>query len=130
MFHKIISSSVISSGLITFAFAAPSHVTLPPNAADNARSIPIIFALPPQASEIAEGVFYLGTVVVDGRELQGIAFLHPRRGHVKPDGVGKPGGDNSETSSCYAFIARGAKWKAQDSDGGTQTFCVPSKKNE
>jgi len=102
------------------ATAAPPNVTLPPQAADVAQAVPTSFSLPPQASEVAKGVFNLGRVIHEGRELQGYAFVHPHPNHAKPDGTGrgrgKPGGGGSggdtTTSSCYAFIAKGARWKS------------------
>jgi hypothetical protein len=50
---------------------------------------------------------------VDGRTVEGYRIIHYRRGGAKPDGVGngKGGGGGSTTSSCYAFLANGAKWK-------------------
>lgn len=106
--------------LATAVAAAPPNVTLPGTAAPQANNVPTSFSLPPQASEIAEGIFNLGTVEHNGRLVQGIAFLHPRTGHARPDGAGggrgQPGGDTSgdgsTTSSCYQVIAKGARWKA------------------
>jgi len=103
-------------GLPAVSQAAPPSVELPAAAAPAAQGMPAGFSLPPQAAEIADGIFDLGTVIQNGRELQGIAFVHPRANHAKPDnpggGKGKPPKDNGgATSSCYALIAKGARWK-------------------
>lgn len=65
--------------------------------------------IPETAVEVAPHVFSLGEAVdIDGRVVQGYAFVH-RQEEAKPDGVGKAG---KGASKCYAFLARGAKWKA------------------
>ena len=43
----------------------------------------------------------------DRGPLERVQFIHWKKGWAKPDGVG--GGP--KTSSCYAFIARGAGWR-------------------
>jgi hypothetical protein len=67
-------------------------------------------SLPPQASEIAQGIYDLGLARdVDGTVVQGFAFVHYKKDFVKPE---KPGGTKPpKASSCYAFMASGAKWK-------------------
>ena len=108
---------LLALGLSTVGNAAPANVPLPPQAAEAANSMPTSFSLPSQAFEIAEGVFDLGTVIHEGREVQGIAFIHPRANHAKPDnpgggrGGGSKDGSGSTTSSCYTFISKGAHWK-------------------
>jgi hypothetical protein len=75
------------------------------------------FGLPPHAKEIAENIYDLGYAMHNGRQVRGIAFLHPRDKAAKPDnpggGRGGGGGGGSTTaSSCYSVIAKGARWKA------------------
>lgn len=68
--------------------------------------------LPPTAVRVAPDVYHLGMARdLDGRLVEGYAFVHPRRGysHRPGHGGGKPGGGGS--SGCYAFFADGAKWK-------------------
>lgn len=73
-----------------------------------AQGSPRTFSLPPSAKEIAPAVFDLGTVVKEGKKLQGFAFVHYKDGNShKPNHVS--GG--SATSNCYSFLARGARWK-------------------
>lgn len=70
------------------------------------------FVLPSHAVEITAGVYDLGTARdVDGREVQGYAFLHPKKGyHHRPGHSGGPGGGGTE-SKCYAFFSKGSVWK-------------------
>jgi hypothetical protein len=76
------------------------------------------FELPPQASEIAHGIFDLGFAFdPDGRLVQGIAFVHGRENATHKDGRphgGPKGGADSgnRESKCFALIARGASWKS------------------
>jgi hypothetical protein len=68
------------------------------------------FHLPPHAVAVAPGIFDLGVAQdVDGRDVRGVAFLHPRRGFARKPG---PGGGGS--TQCYAFLASGAKWKTAE----------------
>jgi hypothetical protein len=74
--------------------------------------------LPPQAREVQPNVFFLGTATDNGRSVDGYAIVHPRRNAAKPDGngngKGNGGGGGTKTSSCFTFMARGAKWKAAE----------------
>jgi hypothetical protein len=74
------------------------------------------FSLPPHAKEIAENIYDLGYAMHNGRQVRGIAFLHPRDKAAKPDnpggGRGGGGGGTTTTSSCFTLIAKGARWKA------------------
>jgi len=65
--------------------------------------------IPSNAVEVAPGVFSLGSAKdVDGIEVEGYVFVHYKN---KGDGV-KPGsGGGSTGTTCYAFLANGAKWK-------------------
>jgi len=86
--------------------------------------------LPPTAIQVAPNIFYLGTAIDKGRVVEGYAFVDYRKGFGKPgtecgNDICEPGenakkcpadcagGGNGETdtSSCYGFLARGAKWK-------------------
>ena len=82
------------------------------NASDKAK-----FKIPAHAVKIAEGVYSLGKAKdVDGKAVEGIMFIHPKNEPAKPDkpdkpgkgGGGKKGGGGTE---CWAFIAKGTKWK-------------------
>ena len=84
------------------------------------------FSLPEQASEVAPGVFFLGHAVQDGVTLVGYAYAwmgtageRGRRANGKPVGTpggggGNGGGGNETESSCYSYIANGAKWNSAE----------------
>ncbi len=84
--------------------------------------------MPSTAAEVAPGVFYLGKAFHEGRIVQGYAFVKYKKAFGKPtgckdDGVCQGweaptcadclggGSEDPDTSSCYVFLARGAKWK-------------------
>ena len=73
-------------------------------------------SLPPHAKAIAENIYDLGYAMHNGRQVRGIAFLHPRDKAARPDspggGRGGGGGGSTTASSCYTLIAKGARWKA------------------
>ena len=66
------------------------------------------FALPENAKEIAPGVYSLGHSLHDGKLVEGMAYVHYKEGKAK-GGNARAGG--SDSSSCYGFMAKGAKWK-------------------
>jgi hypothetical protein len=47
----------------------------------------------------------------DRGPLTKITFIHYKKGHAKPDGVG---GGKPKSDSCYTFLANGAKWKTTE----------------
>ena len=66
------------------------------------------YSLPPNAQEIEPGVYYIGRVKDHaGRNIDGIAFLHPRKANAKPGGDAGP----VKQTQCYTFLASGARWK-------------------
>ncbi|MBU4283988.1 MAG: hypothetical protein KJ968_02675, partial [Nanoarchaeota archaeon] len=87
--------------------------------------------IPSHAVEVSPGVFYLGKAKDNGRIVEGYAIVKYKDKHVKPgtvcgNGVCEPGenarkcpedcsgGEDPEepdTSSCYGFLSKGAKWK-------------------
>ena len=67
-------------------------------------------SLPANAVEVAPNVFDIGqSVDVDGAILQGYAIIHPKAKAAKP---ANPGSGKGGNDTCYAFLAKGAKWKA------------------
>jgi hypothetical protein len=69
------------------------------------------YRLPANAQLIEDGAYYLGRARDwNGKEVEGIAFVHPRPGAAK--GGGKPPGGG--TSSCYSLLASGARWKSPE----------------
>lgn len=79
------------------------------------------FKLPAQASEVAQGVFFLGTAVKDGVVVDGYAIaidqnvMRGRSANARPPGAGGGngggGGNQDPAAGCYSFIAGGAIWK-------------------
>jgi len=81
---------------------------------DNGKNKP--FKLPPGAVQVSENVFSLGTATdVDGRTVEGFAIIDRRKGFGhKPNHGDKPGGGKKDNggSTCFSFLAKGAKWKS------------------
>ncbi len=71
---------------------------------------------PPGNSDTA--VVYLGTALDNGRVVEGYAFIHYKNefshkpGHDK--GGGGRGGKDEPTSTCFAFLANGTRWKTTE----------------
>ncbi len=109
------------------------------------------FSLPEHAAEVAPGVFYLGKALDKGKIVEGYAvMIKDKTKYVKPeticgDGVCDPGenakkcpedcgdGEEPDTSSCYKFLAKGAKWKSVEpyvvnptNDDGVNTVFITS----
>jgi len=85
------------------------------NASDKAK-----VKIPAHAVKLAEGVYSLGKAKdVDGKAVEGFMFVHPKNEPAKPDkpdkpgkgGGGKKGGGGPD---CFAFLAKGAKWKSTE----------------
>ena len=75
------------------------------------------FSIPEHAVQVSEGVFSLGHARdVDGRIVEGFAFIDYRKGfdHKPNHNPGGRGGNGGGGSKCYAFLARGAKWKTNE----------------
>ncbi|MGQ0605864.1 MAG: matrixin family metalloprotease [Candidatus Nitrosotenuis sp.] len=69
-------------------------------------------SIPKHAVEIAPGIYHLGQAKdKDGKTVEGIMIIDYKKGNAKPSGVG---GGKGGTSSCYSFLASGAKWKTQE----------------
>ncbi len=111
----LISLLIVSLVASVFVLAKPDVMP------DKARN-PVI--IPAHAVEVAPGVFYLGKALDKGRIVEGYAMF------VKPEtecgnGICEPGEnarkcpedcegevpEEPDTSSCYEFLARGAKWR-------------------
>jgi len=105
---SIVACGVLVAGV---ALAKPDTTRVP---VTNTRS-GVTVTIPARAVEVAPDVFHLGTAVVDGKVVEGLMIIDRRKeakgGNPgkpdKPDKPGKPAGE----SSCYAYLAKGAKWK-------------------
>ncbi len=91
--------------------------------------------IPSHAIKVSPGVFYLGKAKDKGRVVEGYAIIDYKKGFGKPgtecgNGICEPGenarkcpadcggGEDPEepdTSSCYGFLSKGAKWKTIES---------------
>ncbi len=90
-----------------FAFAKPNQQVV--NVVPSGGHATV--AIPANAVEVAPGVFSLGTAIdVDGRVVEGFMFVY-RKENAKPPWAG--GGNGGST--CYTFLAKGAKWKSLES---------------
>ncbi len=65
-----------------------------------------IVAIPSNAIEVSPGVFSLGTAVDNGNVVEGYAIVDYKKGFGRQTGNAKAPG-----TSCYGFLANGAKWK-------------------
>lgn len=91
--------------LAVFAFASPGTNQAAAANGKSGREVNI----PENAVEVAPGVFSLGTREHNGEIVEGIAIVDYKKGYShKP---GHVSGAASTTTKCYAFFARGAKWK-------------------
>ncbi len=127
MNHKktlaLIIPMILVLSISAFVLAKPNFVP-----AINRASAPL--TLPEHAVEVAPGIFYLGTAIDNGRVVEGYAFIDYKKGFGKPvtecgNGICEPGenvnkcpadcggsDEEPDTSSCYGFLAKGAKWKS------------------
>src|SRR5687768_12478722 len=69
------------------------------------------FKLPQGAKLLPDGSYSLGkkTDPTSGKEVEGVAFLHPKKQAAKQLAA-RPGGG----TACYAFITSGLKWKTNE----------------
>lgn len=88
------------------------------------QNIPSKVSLPARAIEVSPNVYYLGTARDKGRVVEGYAIID-KRGYAKPTGCNNDGkcqgwedatcgdctGGGTSDSSCFGFLAKGAKWK-------------------
>ena len=107
-----------------FVLAQPNRVS----ATNNKAKEPVPVIIPAHAVELADGVFSLGTARdVDGKVVEGLMFIDYKKGYAKPPWAG---GGGTTTSTCFAFLAKGARWKntepyvlnTTNSDGMTDVF--------
>ncbi|MBU1130104.1 matrixin family metalloprotease [Patescibacteria group bacterium] len=68
-----------------------------------------IVKIPEHAVEVAPGVFNLGTAMDNGKEVQGYAFVHYKKGYVKPLNA-----NARKEPKCYDFLAKWTKWKTTE----------------
>jgi len=78
----------------------------------------VVVSIPENARDLGNGVYDLGFKVHDGQIVQGTLYVFSDKQFAKPDGTpgnGPRGGGGEETSTCYSYITKGAKWRTEES---------------
>lgn len=70
----------------------------------------VVLSIPAHAVEVADNVFSLGEAYDEGsgQVVEGFMIIHPKSEKAKGGGSAKP---KPTASSCYTYLASGAKWK-------------------
>ncbi len=97
--------------LLVFLFAAGVAIATPditvPVAPSKGHAV---VTIPSHAVELAPGVFSLGISTVNGETVEGIAFVdYKEEFSHSPGHTATSGG-----ATCYAFLAKGTKWKTTE----------------
>lgn len=112
--HCMINKLII----ITVAAAAALFLTAGQTTAQKTDLPDNTFRIPDQARRINDNLVYLGTSrdPQSNKVVEGYAIIRRKNHPEKPDHAGKPGGPkNDQKSSCYAYLAKDAKWKTEES---------------
>ncbi len=103
----IILTLMLGVSIVTVIAGKPDLI--PTNV--NTPKGPVSIIIPEHAIELAPGIFSLGEAQdVNGRIVQGFLFIDYKEEFAKPPWAG--GGKGG--SSCYEFLARGARWKTTE----------------
>jgi len=95
---------ILVFGLTVFLLLSIATVVSARQTKDEARKT---FSLPNSAVQVSSNVYYLGKARdVDGKEVEGFAFVRRKENTAKPVKPPKPG-----RPACYGYLANGAKWK-------------------
>jgi hypothetical protein len=110
--NKIIVFAIIGilfmGTVVTQAIAAPNE-----NENSKAKEMTVV-SIPENAKKIGDGVYDLGYKVHDGQILQGTLYVFSDKEFAKPDGTPGNGNGGGGTTTCYSYISKGAKWKAEE----------------
>jgi len=132
MIQKIITISVIFGFVITVSFSVA--VAAKPNQEKRVVGVnpskgKATVTIPARAIEVAPGIFSLGTAMDNGKIVEGYAMVKYKKDFAKPgticgNNICEPGEnankcpedcadepEEPDTSSCYSFLSKGAKWK-------------------
>ncbi len=111
--------------LLTFVVVATIAASLsmvpafsvPDQANQKAKEMTTV-SIPQNAKEIGPGVYDLGVQIHNGKLVQGTLFVFSDKQFAKPDGTpgkgNKGGGGGEETSTCFSYITKGAKWRSEE----------------
>lgn len=106
-------SRFLTGAIAALLLAAPAATAGPREAAQlTTPGTERVLQLPPAADNAP--VISLGTAVdpASGKTVEGLAIIHYKREyHHRPDHSGGPGGGAPAVSSCYSWLARGARWR-------------------
>lgn len=96
------------TGLIAFALFTQAAAAQMPDPTSVSNPAGKTFSIPARAVEVSPGVFSLGSAVdpVTGNVVDGFAIVHKKEATAA-----RQNNARSESSSCYAYLAKGAKWK-------------------
>ncbi len=110
MLRKLISVFGILGLLLVVGPALAQPLEFKTYGLNTAGNPPVTLVLPTVA-DASPAIVELGSAVdpQSGKAVQGYAFVHYRNGHAKPPGT--PGGKNGGGTNCFAYLAKGAKWK-------------------
>ncbi|MDP3954275.1 MAG: matrixin family metalloprotease [bacterium] len=77
-----------------------------------------VLAIPAEfpANDNSQAIVSLGKAFDPGtgKIVEGIAIIDYKKGHAKPNGVGNGKKGGGASSTCYAFLANGAKWNKNE----------------
>jgi len=113
-------TSKLLSFLLIFSIAATLSITpafsVSEQANPKAKEM-VVVSIPENAREIGNGVYDLGFKVHNGQIVQGTLYVFSDKQFAKPDGTpgnGPKGGGGEESSTCFSYITKGAKWRAEE----------------
>jgi hypothetical protein len=128
MRKKLIWRLLVSSVMVLIVSVATPDLNAKPVKAGGLKHRTV--TIPKHAIEVVPGkMFWLGTAIEKGRLVEGYAIIHHKKGFAKPsecvdDGNCKgwedqscpdcQGGGVTEPSTCYGFLANGAKWNVKE----------------
>ncbi len=115
-------TSKLLAFLLIFSIAATLSITpafsVSEQANPKAKEM-VVVSIPENAREIGNGVYDLGFKVHNGKIMQGTLYIFSDKQFAKPDGTpgkgpGGGGGGGDESSTCYSYITKGAKWRSEE----------------
>lgn len=110
--RALIVISLLTILLISITVVSNPAIATPNENANERAKV----SIPPNAVEIAPGIFHLGKAVYDGQVVEGIAVFHHKPGHDggPPGGGGNGGGNGNGDEICFEFLTnQGLKWKGK-----------------
>jgi hypothetical protein len=108
MVIKVDNRVFLVAGMVVMMFLAGIALAAKPDFAGPQAKGRVV-ELPDRAVMVSEGLYYLGEAVHDGKVVQGYLFVKYKREFGKPPWAG--GGKGKGEDKCYAYLAKGAKWK-------------------